>query len=675
MVFEKLLEPGRIGKLELRNRLIMAPMGAMGGSKEGFLNETAVKYYEVRAKGGAALINTGAVSVEPIYQYSEGKAIFSDAHIAGWVNVADAVHIHGAKIFLQLQHPGRSWWSPPRPVAPSPIPCYSFMLGNAETPRELTTLEVEDLVEKFAQAAKRGQVAGFDGVELHCAHGYLGNQFLSAAFNKRTDKYGGSLEHRTRFVVEIFERIRELCGSGFAIAIRMNGDDLYPGGNTLEDYKVVAKILENVGFCYLSVCGGTHDSTRERLYGGATQAMGVAPGWFVPLAAGIKSVVRIPVITAGGLGIDLQLAETVLQEGKADFIAIGRPLLADPELPNKVRTGRLYDINWCIQCTECHPHDKDYIKTPHTRCTVNAFMEKEADPSWAITPAVKPKKIVVVGGGPGGMEAARVAKLRRHDVTLYEKSSELGGQIIVAAKPPWKEGMARTVGYLSDQMRKLGVKVEMGVKATPELIEKVRPDAVILATGSSPDFPDIPGIKGKNVVANRDVLSGEAETGQKVVILGGNVQGAETADFLASQGKKVTILIRRTLEVLERDTGRGPITPLMKEYLPDLCGIARDVGRRFREELLQRLDRGGVKAIYGCRLNEITDKGVKITRVDGKHLIEADTVVLALGSKPNNKLYGKLWGKVPELYMVGDCIKPRTEMEAISEGAEVGLKV
>ena len=675
--FEKLFEPGRIANLYIKNRIVFGPSG-YPITREGFASQRVQDYYEARAKGGAGLIVLGWSSVDSTYEHPGlPLAIDSDECIAGLAKVVNAIHRHGAKVFVNAAHIGRHWEPQPgdetRPVSASNIPTRSFMYGDKVEPHELTTQEVEEMVEKFASAALRAQMAGADGVQIHGAHGYLINQFFCPATNIREDKYGGSLERRIRIAIEIIERIKERCGSDYPVAIRINGDDYMDEGNTHEQYKVIAKILEKVGYCYLSVSGGMRGSTKRRLYGGATSTMGVAPGWLIHLAEGIKSVVDIPVMAVGGLGVDLELPERVLREGKADFVVIARGLTADPELPNKAMTGRVEEINWCIRCNECHPRDRNRILYPGHMCTVNAFSGKEGE--WVINPAAKIKKILVVGGGPGGMEAARVARLRGHDVTLYEKSDELGGQILLAAKPPEKGEMAKTTIYLSHEIRRLGVKVETGVVVTPELVEKIKADAVILATGSIPSIPDIPGVDGEHVVTVWDVLSGKAKTGVTVVVLGGGVNGAETADYLAKEGKKVTIIELQPFEELQKDRGRGPITRMMKEYFPDLCGLARDVPVSYRTLLLQRLDKGGVKAIYGAETTRITDKSVIFRRADGQHEMEADTVVLAVGAKPNTELFENLTGKVPELYMVGDCVKPRREVEALNEGASVALKI
>jgi len=675
MSFERLCEPGKVGNLELRNRMVMPPMGVPLCTKEGFADEEIKKYFEARAKGGVALIITGLAAIDPDHILPGGHlAIYDDEFIPGLYEMVNAVHIHGAKIFITLWHPGRQNDSEVPPVAPSPIACRSFMYGDREVPRELTTAEVEDLVEKFAEGARRCRDSGADGVALHATHGYLIHQFLSPFTNVRTDKYGGSLENRTRFLVDIIKAIRERVGPDYPIDARIGQDFLIPGNNPPE-VKLIARMVEKAGLDSIEASGGMHEATREKLYGGTTSATGVPPGWELEDAETIKSAVSIPVLACGGLGVDLELAEKVLEEGKADFIQMGRPLIADPDLPMKIVTGRIDEIRWCIRCGECHPHDMDKLRKPGLRCSVNPFTGREAYPDWRIFPAAKPKKVLVVGGGPGGLKSARLAALRGHDVTLCEKSDRLGGQFILAATPPGKSELERPINYLSHEVARLGVKVEMGVEVTPELVEKIKPEVVILATGSTPFAPEIPGAESKKVVTVRVALTSEAEIGEKVAILGGGAIGAEVALYLAKQGKQVTIIEILPREELEKDIGRGSPTRLQKEIYPELWWIARELPRRYRMLLIKSIAQEGIKTMCGAETREITDKGLTVKTADGIEEIEADTVVFAIGDKPNRELYQKLFGKVPELYLVGDCDTPAKVMDAISNGAYIALHI
>lgn len=675
MKYKLLCEPGKIGRVEIKNRMAIAPMGVGLCSDDGFAGDRIKKYWEARAKGGLGLIITGLSAVDKDYPLHGGHyEIWHDKYIKGLYEMVNAVHVYDTKIFITLWHPGRQV-SGQKGVAPSAIACRSFMYGDREVPHELTTGEVEDLVEKFIEAGRRVRDTGADGVALHGTHGYLIHQFFSPFTNARTDKYGSSLENRARFAVEIIKGIKEKCGSGFPVDIRFGQDYTIPG-HGLEEVKIVCKMLEEAGADCIGASGGMHESTREKLYGGTTSGMGVPPGWELEDAIAIKSAVKIPVLAVGGLGVDLELAESVLEKGQADFIQFGRPLIADPELPNKILSGRIDEINWCIRCGECHPHDRDFFRKPDLNCSVNAFVGKESDPAWKITPAIKSKKVLVVGGGPGGMQAARFASLRGHDVTLYEKSDKLGGTILIAATPPGKDEMKRNINYLSKEMNRLGVDVKLGAEVTPSLIEKMKPEVLVLATGgNNPILPNIPGIKGENVWTARDVLSGKAKIGKKVVVLGGGGVGAEVALYLADKGKKVTVVEILSAEDLEKDIGRGKPSRLQKELMPKVWWMARDQPRRNKMLVLQRIQKAGVDAICGAETIKVTDKNITIKKADGTHVIECDTVVVSVGEKPNRELYKKMIGKDLEIYLVGDSVQPRKLMHAIEDGAFVGLQI
>ncbi len=673
MKLEKLCQPATIGSLRLRNRMVMAPMGA-SLCRDGCAGERIKKYFEARAKGGVGLIITGLAAIDRDYAVPDDLAVWDDKFIPGLHQLVRAVHVHGAKIFIMLWHPGRQWDVDPLPVAPSPVPCRSFLYGDRRTPRELTTGEVDELVEKFAEGARRIRDAGADGVELHGTHGYLIHQFFSPYTNVRTDRYGGSIDNRARFAVEIVHRIKEKCGVDFPIDIRMGLDHLVPG-NGPDELRQIARIMEGAGVASIGASGGHNETGQDRFYGVSTATMGIAPGWTLDDARAIKAAVDIPVFAVGGLGVDLDFAESILVKGEADFIQMGRALIADPELPNKVMSGRREEVNWCIRCGECFPHDRDRLRKPDIHCSVNAFMGREADPAWKITRAVKPRKVYVAGGGPGGMEAARVAALRGHEVTLFEREGTLGGALILASVPPEKGEVAKKIGYLSHELERLGVKVVLGKELTPRMIETGRPDAVVLATGASPSIPDIPGVTGRNVFTVREILAGTGQSGDRVAVLGGGGMGSEAADYLADQGKKVTVIEIMPEEELGRMTGRGKPNRLQREVLPGLWGLARDLPRRYRLLLLKRLKEKGVRTLIGVETVEITEKGVSVKTAAGMGIIEADTVVIAAGEKANDALYRELYGKVPEVYMVGDCLGHGKLMDAIEDGAYVGLQV
>jgi len=635
----KLWEPFRIGRMELKNRVVMPPMVTRYAADDGFVTERTRDYYEARARGGAGLI-----IVEATYVHRQGWAfpnqlgISDDKFIPGMRELVDVVHKHGAKIGIQIHHGGREAKSAVnglQPVAPSPLP---GMAG--ETPREMMVEEIAETVAYFADAAVRARTAGFDGVELHGAHGYLIDQFLSPNSNKRKDEYGGSVRNRACFLLEIIADVKEAVGDDYPVWCRMDGKEYGVEGITLEDAQKTARLVQEAGLAAIHVSAWGPESPVNRTTPTFT------PVVIEDLAEGIKKVVSIPVIAVGR--ITPEDAERLLEEGKADLIAIGKAMLADAEWANKVASGKTDDITPCIICNGC----RDDLRNPKLvgiRCSANATLgrEKESD----IVPAAKPKKILVVGGGPAGMEAARVAAMRGHQVTLWEKESRLGGQLVQAAIPPHKDRIAPLTKYLETQLQKLGVRIQLGKEATATTVAEFKPDAVVVATGIRPFVPDIPGLDKAQVVQAGDVLEEKVKVGNKVAIIGGELVGCETAEFLVDQGKQVTVM-RRGSE------------------------MATSVGPSNRAFFLSRLLDKGVTLLREVRYDGISAEGVIITTRDGEErTIEADTVVLAAGSVPDTALYDAIKDKVSEAYHIGDCVEPRTIRDAISEGFRTGQKI
>jgi len=624
----------------LRNRIVMPAMLTRYGSEEGYVTERTKNYYEARARGGAGLIIE-----EATYVHLRGKSfpnqlgISDDKFIPDLSQLVQTIHRHGAKAAIQLFHGGRtakSALSLMQPVAPSPL----ASLGG-EVPKELTVDEIAEIVAYFAEAALRAKKAGFDGVEIHGAHSFLIDQFLSRASNKRQDVYGGDLPKRARFLIEVIKAVREAVGRGYPVWCRLNGKEYgIDEGTSLEEAQEIAQMAQDAS------ADAIHVSAAGPKAPIVLTSPTFVPAIIADLAEGIKKVVTVPVIAVGR--ITPEAAESILAEGKADLVAIGKGLLADPELPGKVASGRLDDITPCIVCFEC----RDDVVSPTVvgvRCQVNAALGREEE--YKILPAKKPRKVLVVGGGPGGMEAARVAALRGHKVTLWEKEPRLGGQLIQAAIPPQKDRIARLTIYLQTQLKKLDVEVELGKEATTTMIEEFKPEVVVLATGVKPLVPEIPGMNPAHVVQAGDVLEGKVETGDRVVVIGGEVVGCETAEFLAEKGKKVTV------------TRRSP-------------EMALGVGRTLRAFFLGRLLEKGVTLIPEIKYNEVTSNGVVVTTKEGeKKTIEADTVVLAAGAIPEKKLYQGIKGKVPEIHCIGDCVAPRTIRDAIAEGYRIGLEI
>jgi 2-enoate reductase len=644
----KLFEAGKIGNLTLKNRIAMASMGCGGLIQpDGRLSQRGIDYYVARAKGGIGLIISSSVQVSRELEYLPIRPLVPYLVIdnrkvcSAWVDeLADAVHDYGAKIAVQLAAGlGRVLSRQDLmdrgtrvPIAPSPVPC--FYDQNLMT-RELTVEEIRRLIKNFIVAATILRESGIDAVELNAHGGYLIDQFLTPCWNRRTDQYGGSLEGRLRFLLEVVEGIKRACGSDLPIIVKYGLTHYLEGGREVEEGLEIARRLEGAGVDALCIDAGSYET----------------PYWFIPsefqsplcvapLSEMTKKVVKIPVITVGKAGYP-ELAERALQEGKADFIALGRALLADPEWAVKVKEGREKDIRPCIGCLEgCRRriHDGKSIS-----CTVNPTTGKERE--LTIQPAEKRRSVLIVGGGPGGMEAARVAALKGHRVTLWERRDALGGNLIPASQPAFKRDYRILIRYLSTQVRKLGVDVKLGKEDTGhEAIQRLKPDVVFIATGSIPIIPEIPGVKKEHVMTANDLLLGKKETGETVVIIGGGIIGCETALFLAQEGKKVTII-----EILE--------------------DIARDMYSVNRMHLLKLLANGGVKILTRTRVVEIRDQEITIVdKEDRPNTLKADTVVLALGLKPNSEPYESLVGKVPEVYPIGDCTKARKVINAVWEG-------
>jgi 2-enoate reductase len=635
----KLFEPGRIGKLFIKNRIVMSSMGIGGlAEPDGRLGERAIDYYVARAKGGVGLITTAAARVEREIDPTGASFLGTDGsmYIAPLSELADAVHDYGAKIIVQLTA-GRGRIAPLDylkrfgAVAPSSVPCFANPKIIA---RELTTAEVERLVEAFALAAVTLDTAGIDGIELHAHDGYLLDQFQTTLWNQRKDRYGGDIDGRLQFSKEIISAIRKAVNRDFPIIYRFGLTHYFDGGREIEEGLEIVQRLERVGVDAFHIDAGCYE-TRYWAIPPPTQP----PGCMVNLAEMVKKIVKVPVIAVGKLG-DPGLAEMVLQEGKADFIALGRPLLADPDWANKVREEIREDIRPCIGCYEgclIRIYKKKYIS-----CAVNpqTGMERE----FAIEPAEKKKNVLVLGGGPGGMEAARVAALRGHSVTLWEKSKALGGHLVPASVPDFKRDFKSLIHYQSAQIKNLGVAIELNKEATPKQILEMEPEVLFVATGATPMIPEIPGVRKEKVVTAIDVLWGKKDVENTVVVIGGGLVGCETALYLAQKGKNVSIV----------------------EILDNILG---DVFIAIQMHLQELLANAGAKIFTETNVLEIREEGLLVAdKKGGKRLVAGDTIVLATGMKHQENLFEDLECHIPEVYFIGDRVEPRKVLNAIWEG-------
>jgi len=692
--FEKLLEPYHIGPVKTRNRLIKTGASTLYWHQDELhMNKTTLAYYEATARGGVGLLIVEAPTIDypSGARWSQQYRIDDDNYIEGLSELVQVIHKHGCPTFMQMVHLG-SWQNPlfPNeppvsnlpPVGASPVKLDSPADFQRDLLRELTIPEIEEIVDKYASAAVRAQKAGFDGVDINAGSTHLMHNFLSPFWNRRKDAYGGSREKRARFLVEIIREIKKWTGQEFPVCVCMNGIEIGRTAGidddqcmTVEDSQGLAQIIEAAGADAIQVRNqwlGYHvggflpdylfypeppiplESFPKEYYWKQKGA-----GANILLAEGMKKILSIPVIVVGRL--DPELGEKVLRKGMADFIAMTRRIFADTELPNKVAAGGLEDIAPCTACGTC----LDQTIQMKRRCRINGAIATE---NYTIDKAEKPKKVVVVGGGPAGMEAARVAALRGHEVTLYEKSSKLGGFLDLAGliKGVELEDLPGMVRYLKIQLDKLAVKTKLGKEVNSALIEQIKPDVIIVATGGTLTFPEITGINSKNVVTtpalHRQVkpflrLFGPRmlgwltkfwlPIGKKVVIIGSGLHGCEIAEFLVKRGRKVTIV--DTAEAL----GEGMID--------------------FRLGLvLDWFGKKGVTTINGVKSMEITDQGVVITTKQGdKRTIEADSIIPTAPLKPNTGLFTSLKGKVPEVYAVGDCKEPRMIVDAIADGWQI----
>jgi len=653
--YERLFSPGRIGTMKLKNRIVYPPMGTNVCTFEGDVTERLKAYHAARAKGGVALaiVENAAVDTKASgARLPFGLNIDDDRYIPGLKELVEAIHKGGAKACLQLYH-GTLW------VKPEGRPVF-----GAELPREFSIDDIKLAVQRFAEGARRAKAAGFDAIEIHGANINAQTQFRSTVWNKRKDKYGGSVENRARFMCDTLKAVRKEVGKNFPLWCRTSIFEVFYVGDgriaeygvTLQDTLTHAPMFVDAGADAIHLSqGGFYDYAWQYYTMCPVEAHGAAP--YLDMVEQVKKVVKVPVI--GAARITPEIGEKALRGGKLDFVGMGRPIEADPELPNKLAAGKEDEIRPCIHCNNC-------IETlpwaDGVACSVNPAIGREQE--FEIKKAAKPKKVVIAGGGPAGMEAARVASLRGHQVTLYEKSRKLGGQLIQAAIAPHKSEINALTAYLATQMKKRKVKVMLGKALTPEEVKKVKPDVVICASGVKPVIPEeeVPGLNTlSNVVTAEDVLMGKAKVGDRVLIIGGDLVGCEVAEFLADKGKQVTVARRSRF--------------MADKMNPDMRMI-----------LVDRLKEKGVRLVPGVIYQNATDTGVGIhvrggvtsmaeIAADAMKNIVADTIVLAAGSTPDTDLADSLKGKGPKVHSIGDCVEPRRILEAMREGWKVALEI
>ena len=607
---------------------------------DGAISDDAVEHYRRRAAGGPAMVIMEACAVSPEGVVSSHQArIYDDRFIEGLSRIAAVMKAEGAVPAIQIHHGGRQTSVKVigrKPLAPSPLPCPAIR-GEVEP---LTIDGIQEIVQKFGDAAERAYQAGFELVEIHGAHGYLVNQFLSNVSNIREDQYGGNVSGRTRFAKEITAELRKRLGENFPISFKISAEEHVPHGLTTAESIIILKTLVAAGVDIVQVSAGC-DLTPEWI----SQPMFMEKACLADSAAQVRKELNIPVMVVGRIN-DPMVASDVLEKGKADLVCIGRGLIADPEMPNKAREGRLDEIRTCIACNTCM---QSIFQRGRIECLVNPMMGREKE--MAFIPTQTPKKVMVVGGGPGGLNTAWVAAKRGHDVDVYEKRADLGGQLLPGSTPGHKKELGSLIRFQKKQIAIYGVKCHLNQKVTAEDITSTNPDIVVLATGSQPALPRVEGIDNDIVLTYEDILNGGAPSFKKAVVVGGGPTGLELALYLSEYGCAVKLV----------------------ELLPNL---GSDLESMTKKILLQKLKENRVEIFTETRLSKIDASGIFIKEKDGMELyIKTEKVIIAIGTRSDNSLYEKIKDLGYEIHRIGDCLEPRNAKAAIYDSAVLGRSI
>ncbi len=637
--FPALFKSGNIGRLRLNNRIIMGAMGNALADAQGQVTEAMLEYYRLRARGGAAMVITQFASITREDMMPYNPAIFDDSYIPGWKKLVDIIHEQGAKACIQLMHPGMLLLLVAKSLPAGmtiKVPSKTPLMTGDKPYQALTAGEIEKYIEDFAAAAVRANQTGADAVELHACHGCLLSTFLSPAINRREDEYGGSVENRTRFVRLVIERTKEKTGREFPLLVRINGNDDIEGGVTPEDVTAQAGIIRDAGADAVSISSGLEYWTT------LMAPSYLSPkGVMAPIADRVKKNVGLPVLVSGK--VDPETAEKIIAGGSADFVVMGRPLLADPDLPGKLQQGGEDEVRRCLYCNNC-------LRTSWRSCTVNPGLYRETGP--ALPNGGPVKKVMVIGGGLAGLEAACLCRKRGYSVSLFEKEPELGGQWKIASTLLGKQGYAAIIDYLKRELEKLGVPIVLNNKVTREQVIAFQPDIAIIATGAVPAGLETPGADGANVFQANDVITGRVQAGSKCAVIGGSMLAMETAIFLAEQGRQVALVSHSGL-----GGRKGP-----------------DDMITFRG-LLRRLVEMRIPLYLNVAINEISKTTVSVNMAGENLALQADSVILAAGVKPVDGLISELKNVVPAIYPIGDCVVPGNAAQATYSAYRLALKL
>ncbi len=640
--YPNLFSPFREGGLNIRNRIVMAALNNNFSTEEGMANDRILSFLEERAQGGAGLIVSEATPVSWSGRHRiRCLSAFGDQFIPSLHRIAEVVHAQGAAFALQLHHAGRLSNEKVlgfSPLAPSPIP----RGPGHPPPREIKVAEIEQIVLDFGAAARRAQQAGLDAVEVHGAHGYLIQQFMSPCSNQRKDAYGGKSENRIRFALEVTREVRRQVGPSYPVLFRLSAREFFEGGYELAEALDWAVELKKAGVSIFDVSGGTNNTWMSSLF--VIQPMFFPAAFHAPSAAAIREVAKVPVIAVGRMD-SLPLMEKILADGKADLIASGRQFLTDPHWPIKAARGEEERIRPCVYCNYCI---WTLFQQKDITCFQNAAVGREKE--CRVLNAKRRKKIFVIGGGPAGLEAARVAARRGHRVTLWEKDSRLGGQMILASIPRRKNTLARSIEWQIREIGREGVEVRLNRTATLQEIREENPDAVILAAGASPVIRT--NCTDTRVITAWEALRG-AEIGSPPVILGGGMVGIESAEYLCEKGYRVTLVTSR---------------PGMEDLATDMEGTTRAL-------LLKRLPEMSIRFIFSAKVLEICGNRIRLAQDGEEQQIDVDTLIIAQGVEPDRELLPALKEEFPEVIAIGDCVEPRSAKEAIHEGFHAALHI